>query len=570
MQVLLFGGLRAHAKENASKATATADYHFSMAQAYSADGESDRAIEEYKAALNFDAQSALIHSRIATEYIKKGSLSTAMEYAKKAVELDPKYTDARLMLGGIYSALHENTLALKEYDVILVDNPQHEEAVIYKAQVLVEEAKLDEAGKVLQAFAAKNDDSAVAWYYLGRVEERREHFKEAVQSYQKALLVRPSFTQAGLALGYAYESKGMSKEAVDAYKKTFDRTQDPAAAGRLATLFLKEEKYELALPYLEAAAAEDPEDLNTRVKLGLVQMELKKYDSAIKTFEEILVKNPEAERVYYYLGSIYEEKSQFDKAIAQLRKIPATSKLYEDAVLHVTYLYRKQKRSSDAMGFLDEAITKSPRTPSFYIFAASLQEDERNVDRAIEHLKKGLKHFPEHEKIRYYLGSLYDKKGDLNGSLEQMQAILKVNPENAEALNYVGYTWTTQGVRLEEAGQLIRKALKLKPENAYIQDSWGWYLYIAGRYSESLVELEKAVKLKPDEATILEHLGDAYARQNLNHKAAEQYAEAMKHMEDAEHRGKIQSKLNEVRKMLAGADKSEERLPASSETGSKK
>src|SRR5690349_14079405 len=123
VQVWLFVGLVAVAKENsAPKATATADYHFSMAQAYSADGESDRAIEEYKAALNFDSQSALIHSRIATEYIKKGSLSTAMEFAKKAVELDPKYTDARLMLGGIYSALHENVLALKEYDMILASD----------------------------------------------------------------------------------------------------------------------------------------------------------------------------------------------------------------------------------------------------------------------------------------------------------------------------------------------------------------------------------------------------------------------------------------------------------------
>lgn len=34
--------------------TATAEYHFSLAQAYSAEGNSDRAIEEYKLTLLFD------------------------------------------------------------------------------------------------------------------------------------------------------------------------------------------------------------------------------------------------------------------------------------------------------------------------------------------------------------------------------------------------------------------------------------------------------------------------------------------------------------------------------------
>src|SRR4051794_14848233 len=48
------------AKQNA---TASAEYHFSLAQAYGFDGDLDRAIEEYQLALAFDPKSAILYTR---------------------------------------------------------------------------------------------------------------------------------------------------------------------------------------------------------------------------------------------------------------------------------------------------------------------------------------------------------------------------------------------------------------------------------------------------------------------------------------------------------------------------
>ena len=42
-----------------------------------------------------------------------------------------------------------------------------------------------------------------------------------------------------------------------------------------------------------------------------------------------------------------------------------------------------------------------------------------------------------------------------------MQGILKINPDNVDALNYIGYTWTTQGVRLDDAEKILE--VKLLP-----------------------------------------------------------------------------------------------------------
>ena len=100
-------------------------------------------------------------------------------------------------------------------------------------------------------------------------------------------------------------------------------------------------------------------------------------------------------------------------------------------------------------------------------------------------------------------------------------------PENADALNYIGYTYAEQGINLDEAEALIKKALKLKPEDGYIIDSLGWVYFQKGNYKKAVKLLEKAVESNAEDAIIKEHLGDAYLKNNLNNKALEMYEKAL-------------------------------------------
>ncbi len=522
----------------------SAEAHFSLAQAYSSDGNADGAIEEYKLALMYDSHSALLYSRLATEYVKKGMFSLAMETCKEALQRDPNYLDARLILAGLYSTSHESKAALKEYDRVLKIDPKHEEAAVFKSQVLIEDGHIAEAAQSLRQFIKHNPQSALSYYYLGRTEQQQDHFKGAVEAYQTAIALKPNFSQANLALGFLYEEKGMNIQAIAIYRNLFEDGQDASAASRLAMIYLKEEKYQQSILFLEAIQAADPDDLNVRVKLGLVHMELKHFDQAITIFKSILDKNPDADRIHYYLGSLYEETKQLDLAIAELKLIQTESNLYSDAALHVTYLLKLSNQLPEAKTFIKNAISKAPKNPSFYLFQASLEEDSKELQSSIHILQKAVQQFPDDEKVRYYLGSLYDRLGQVDKGLEQMEAILKVNPENVDALNYIGYTWTLKGIRLNDAEKLLKRALGLRPDNGYIQDSWGWYLFIRGRVQEAVVELEKAAKLKPNEATILEHLGDAYLRSNLREKALNRYKSAVEYADDENAKLKIQAKAN--------------------------
>jgi len=104
-----------------------------------------------------------------------------------------------------------------------------------------------------------------------------------------------------------------------------------------------------------------------------------------------------------------------------------------------------------------------------------------------------------------------------------MEEILAVNPNNANALNYIGYTYSVKKVHMVKARKYIEKALRIKPGDAFIIDSYGYLFYQLGNYKKALKYLKEAAEIKSDEAIIQTHLGDAYMKLNLPDKARMAY-----------------------------------------------
>jgi tetratricopeptide (TPR) repeat protein len=84
------------------------------------------------------------------------------------------------------------------------------------------------------------------------------------------------------------------------------------------------------------------------------------------------------------------------------------------------------------------------------------------------------------------------------------------------------------GINLDEAEQLVRKALQQKPGDGYITDSLGWVYYKRGQYKKALPLLKQAVGLVPDDPIIREHLGDIYSKLGMIEKARESYRRSIK------------------------------------------
>ena len=77
-------------------------------------------------------------------------------------------------------------------------------------------------------------------------------------------------------------------------------------------------------------------------------------------------------------------------------------------------------------------------------------------------------------------------------------------------LNYLGFALVIRDEKLDEARELIQKAVALAPNTAAYVDSLGWADYHLKHYDKAKASLEQATLLSPGNAEINDHLGDAY------------------------------------------------------------
>src|SRR4030095_16438568 len=85
--------------------------------------------------------------------------------------------------------------------------------------------------------------------------------------------------------------------------------------------------------------------------------------------------------------------------------------------------------------------------------------------------------YPDNDRYHFTLGALYDEHKEKQQSIEHMERAIELNPENAPALNYLGYTYADQGVRLDEAESLIRRALAISPQGGFSLHSLRWVFF---------------------------------------------------------------------------------------------
>jgi len=140
-----------------------------------------------------------------------------------------------------------------------------------------------------------------------------------------------------------------------------------------------------------------------------------------------------------------------------------------------------------------------------------------------------------------------------------MRKALDLQPEQPHVLNYLGYSWIDQGINLDDAMKMIKRAVEQRPDDGYIVDSLGWAYYRIGNFEDAVKNLERAIDLKPEDPTINDHLGDAYWRIGRTLEAKFQWAHARDLKPEPEELPKIEAKIEnglpEDTSSAASADK---------------
>lgn len=120
---------------------------------------------------------------------------------------------------------------------------------------------------------------------------------------------------------------------------------------------------------------------------------------------------------------------------------------------------------------------------------------------------------------RLTLGLAWQNAREVERAERAFESALRAAPQSAQLMNALAYFYAEEGIKLNKALALARRAVKLAPSNGAIVDTLGWVEYKLGRYKSAARTLVKAVRLMPDDATLRYHLAAAYSKLGLIEEA---------------------------------------------------
>ncbi len=148
----------------------------------------------------------------------------------------------------------------------------------------------EDAIRFLNAYIDKNPYSEVAWHQLGRQYFEMEMFKEALTSFDYAVIIDEMFIGGYLEKAKTLEALDRFEEAIENYKTTLN-LEDPTAFAytRIGECYENLENYDLAKQYYKKAVNEDP-----------------LFDKAWVLLSNVYCKNDDFEKALYYIDKAIE------------------------------------------------------------------------------------------------------------------------------------------------------------------------------------------------------------------------------------------------------------------------
>ena len=168
----------------------------------------------------------------------------------------------------------------------------------------------------------------------------------------------------------------------------------------------------------------------------------------------------------------------------------------------------KQGKLEAARAHLQQAAaTDGQQRVQLILAEAQLLRDANQANAAFTVLERALDRVPNNPDLLYDYAMLAEKIERVDILESSLRKLIEIRPDHAHAYNALGYSLAERNLRLPEARELIEKALKLAPEDAFIIDSMGWVLYRMGNLKDAVDFLRRAFTSRPD-AEIAAHLGE--------------------------------------------------------------
>lgn len=272
---------------------------------------------------------AIAYGQVAMELMADDFNGDALWLVQLALDLDPKLDIARVAMGDLYRQIERWDAAIAAYSQVERSSIYHRPAQLSIAECYRQQEKNAEAEAMLRQVMEEDPTDISAAQQLGQLLRTTKDFTGAAKVYSVAIerlgTLEPEDWQLFYYRGIAYERAKEWKPAEQDFLKALELSPDePYVLNYLAYTWVeRRERLDEALPMLEKAVSQAPEEGFIIDSLGWAHFMLGRYPQAVQELEKAVslaptdpVLNEHLGDAYWKVGRHHEARFQWSRALS--------------------------------------------------------------------------------------------------------------------------------------------------------------------------------------------------------------------------------------------------------------
>lgn len=479
--------------------------YYELARIAVKNNQKEKALQYIQRAINLDTSSKWYREFYGNILADTRKYAEGAEvFSRLARQFKPN-EDYFLKASLLYERSGQYKQAISELELLLKQRGFDEDVLMQISQIYLKENKLDEAARTVRRLIDAMPREARYHTLLAEMYLNNKHEDKALDVLIGAEKLFPSDVAVQLGFAAYYKRKGDNRRYLD------------YAARALTTRELDEDtRLKLLLSYLQ--------DLGNDTGLR---------NESIGVVRQVVALHPANATLHGVLGDLLSLQGSVKASLDEYRVSLRLDSTNLNTWQQILFSFTGKQDADSLIAYSNAALTLFPASAMIHYLNGIAYANKEEYDKAISAITTAIDFQPEDNKallaeMYASLADAYHAKKVYTESDKNFEKALEIAPDNPTVLNNYAYYLSLRKTRLKDAERYSAKSLLLKPDEPTFLDTYGWIFYQQGAYQKAIQFIEKAVMLEgvKADATLLEHLGDAYFKSGNPDKALEQWRKA--------------------------------------------
>lgn len=527
---------------NAQSATA----HLALANFYWIESRWSDAENELTRAIVLDPSSVIGHRALASFYIATGRASKAEPYLEKLRDLT-KTPEATLALAEFYSTAGRESeaeallnsvsedvrtaaraqvrLAMSDFtrgrrteaydrlNKVLEKDSTNLNALVARTVLLAADRKLDAALESVALAVDKHEESALAFFWLGRVQAARGQTSAAIAAFDNALRLNPRATDARVALAQLHLAEGRPELSLSLAREVVgDQPENLSARIAIVRGLVAEKKLSQARAELDPLLARFPKSAVLHVEAGVLKGLQQDAAGARLSFERAIALEPDSAEALAGLVSLDIRANRMQDARARVEARIASNTTDPAVLMIAARTFAASGETQKAEALLRRIVQNEPGYFGAYSALGQLYVQQGRLDTALGEFQQIAAKSSTPSGALTFAGIILEAQGKPGDARAHYERAIQADQRAAVAANNLAWMFADSGENLDVALELAQRAAARMPESAEVNDTIGWVHYKNHRGSLAAPYFAKSIARDGTNAVYHYHLGLAYTQ----------------------------------------------------------